>query len=258
MSVTTPASRDPLRIEGLGVDLGGRAVLRSVDVSVRPGELVAVLGANGSGKSTLVRAAVGLVPFRAGTVDLFGAPVDAFSERHRLGYVPQRLIAQSGVPATVREVIRSGLLSRHRWHGMLTRAERADVERAAETMGLHSVIGRRVSELSGGQHQRVLIARAIASSPDLLIMDEPTAGVDAESTDRLADVLGRFVTDGGAVLLVEHDLGPIRPIVNRVVVLDHGRIAFTGDASEVPERHGPHHHDDEVPPVTAIPGEGVL
>jgi zinc transport system ATP-binding protein len=125
-------------------------------------------------------------------------------------------------------------------------------------MGLTSVINRRVTELSGGQHQRVLIARALASSPDLLIMDEPTAGVDAESTDRLAEVLDQFVDAGGAVLVVEHDLGPIRPLVNRVVVIDHGRIAFTGAASEVPERHGPHHHDTDHPPLTAVPGEGVL
>ncbi|HKY58833.1 MAG TPA: metal ABC transporter ATP-binding protein [Aeromicrobium sp.] len=249
---------DPLRIEGLAVDLGGRAVLRSVGLTVRRGELVAVLGANGSGKSTLVRAAVGLIPFRAGTIDLFGSPVDAFTRRERLGYVPQRTASAAGVPATVREVIRSGLLARHPWHGVPTRAERAGISRAAEAMGLADMLTKQVAELSGGQQQRVLIARAIAGEPDLLVMDEPTAGVDRGHTERLAEFLAEFTERGGAVLMVEHDLGPIRPSVDRVVVLDHGRVAFAGPAEDVPERHGPHHHDTDVPAPPVVPGEGVL
>jgi zinc transport system ATP-binding protein len=246
-----------LSIEGLAVDLGGRAVLRGISLDVRPGEMVAVLGANGSGKSTLVRAAVGLVPVRAGTIDLFGSPVDSFSERFRVGYVPQRPAAAPGVPATVREVIRSGVLARHRWFGLPTLAERDGVEHAAAAMDLGPLMSKRVSELSGGQHQRVLIARAIAGAPDLLILDEPTAGVDAASTVGLANVLAEFTSNDGAVLMVEHDLGPIGPIVDRVVVLDHGRVVFSGLPDDVPARHGPHHHDTEAPAAPLVPGEWV-
>ena len=181
-----------------------------------------MLGANGSGKSTLIRAVLGLVPLSAGAVTLFGTPQRRFRQWHRIGYVPQRLGAGSGVPATVREVVASGRLARR---GVLRppgAADRAAVDAALRAVGLADRAGDPVATLSGGQQQRTLIARALAGEPELLVLDEPTAGVDAASQEAFAGALREFVGDGGTVLLVAHELGPLRPLISRAVVVHQG------------------------------------
>ncbi|MFT4187660.1 MAG: ATP-binding cassette domain-containing protein [Aeromicrobium sp.] len=254
-STATPV----LRATGVAVDLGGHLVLDGVDLTLAPGEAVAVLGANGSGKSTLVRAIVGLVPSRAGRIELFGQPLSAFRDRWRLGYVPQRAATTPGVPATVREVVLSGRLSRRRLVGPATRADRDAADRAVELMGLTDLRRRPVAELSGGQHQRVLIARALSCDPDLLVMDEPLAGVDAASARVLADATAALVEGGASLLVVEHDLGPLEPVVDRAVIVDRGRVAFDGPASSAPAEHMHHHpHTGEPTRVEPVSPEGVL
>ena len=214
-----------------------RPVLRDVSLRVTRGEVVAVLGANGSGKSTLIRAVLGLVPLAAGAVTLFGTPRRRFRQWSRIGYVPQRMGAGSGVPATVAEVVASGRLARR---GVLRppgSADRAAVAGALAAVGLADRTGDPVATLSGGQQQRTLIARALAGRPELLILDEPTAGVDSASQDAFAEALRGFVAGGGTVLLVAHELGPLAGVVTRAVVVHEGRIAHDG---AVPEPAGHH------------------
>lgn len=223
------------------VGYGDRAVLRDVSMTVTAGEVVAVLGANGSGKSTLVRAVLGLVPLLSGDVRLFGVPQRSFRRWARIGYVPQRLGAGSGVPATVAEVVAAGRLARRGILRPSGPADRAAVAEALRAVGLADRAGDPVSTLSGGQQQRTLIARALAGRPDLLVLDEPTAGVDASSQEAFAEALRGFVGGGGTVLLVAHELGPLRPLVGRAVVVHDGRIAHDGP---VPEPAGHHAEDD--------------
>jgi zinc transport system ATP-binding protein len=223
------------------VAYGGRPVLDHVSLSVAAGEVVAVLGANGSGKSTLIRAALGLVPLHSGTAALFGTPLRRFDGWRRIGYVPQRIGAGSGVPATVREVVAAGRLARR---GMLRPArvaDRAAVTGALAAVGLADRSGDPVSTLSGGQQQRTLIARALAGEPELLVLDEPTAGVDAASQATFAEALRGFVRGGGTVLLVAHELGPLQPLVSRAVVVDHGVVVHNG----TPPRPVGHHADPD-------------
>lgn len=230
----TPAA---LEVVAGTVVLDGRQVLHGVSLRVAAGETVAILGANGSGKSTLVRAALGLVPLAGGAATLFGQPVPRFRDWRRVGYVPQRLGAGSGVPATVREVVSAGRLAR-RWLGLpASAADRRAVEAALATVGLSDRAGDPVTTLSGGQQQRTLIARALAGEPDLLVMDEPTAGVDAYSQQRLADALAGFAAKDGTVVLVAHELGPLEPLIGRAVVLHAGRVAHNGT---VPSPAGEH------------------
>jgi zinc transport system ATP-binding protein len=219
------------------VALGGREILHDVSVTVDNGEFVAVLGANGSGKTTLVRALVGLVPLTAGTLDIFGTPIARFREWPRLGYVPQRLAVGGGVPATVREVVASGRVGRAHRLRPLRRADHAAIDHALEDVGLSHRAGDPVSTLSGGQQQRVLIARALAGEPDVLVLDEPTAGVDADSQDTLAGALGHLSRLGGSVVLVAHELGPLAELIGRAVVMSGGRIVSDGPP---PEPHGHH------------------
>jgi zinc transport system ATP-binding protein len=225
------------------VGYGGRPVLRGVDFEVVAGEAVAILGANGSGKSTLIRAALGLIPLRAGEVRLFGTALRGFRQWHRVGYVPQRLGAGSGVPATVREVVAAGRLAHRGFLRPPARADRDAVAAALADVGLAERAGDPVATLSGGQQQRALIARALAGRPDLLVLDEPTAGVDAASQEAFAAALRRFVDGGGTVLLVAHELGPLEPIVGRAVVVHDGQIVHSGP---VPEPAGHHAEPDHV------------
>jgi zinc transport system ATP-binding protein len=134
------------------------------------------------------------------------------------------------VPATIREVVSSGRLSRTRL-GLMSRADKAAVERAIDLVGLSSRAKDSVSALSGGQHQRVLIARALASEPELLIMDEPLAGVDLASQEILAATLREQVAAGSSVLLVLHELGPLEPLIDRTVVLRDGLVVHDGPPS---------------------------
>jgi zinc transport system ATP-binding protein len=234
-------------VERAVVGLGGRSVLRGVSLRVHPGEAVALLGPNGAGKSTLIRALVGLVPLAAGRISLFGAPLARFRDWHRVGYVPQRTTAASGVPATVREVVSSGRLSRDRWWRPLGRADRAAVDEALETVGLLQRAADSVARLSGGQQQRVLIARALAGRPDVLLLDEPMAGVDTPSQDTLAAAMERLVEHGTTILLVAHELGPLEPLVARAVVLRDGQVAHDG-AVPAPDPHHAHREHDHVHP----------
>jgi zinc transport system ATP-binding protein len=235
---------------GLIVVFGDREVLRGIDLTVKRGEVVAVLGANGSGKSTLIRTVLGLVPPLAGTIRLFGVDRTGREMRRqwrRIGYVPQRLGAGGGVPATVAEVVSSGRLARR---GLLRpgrNVDRTAVAEALSAVGLSERANTPVGTLSGGQQQRTLIARALAAQPDLLILDEPTAGVDAVSQEAFAKALGSFVEGGGTVLLVAHELGPLAALVSRAVVIHDGLVAHDGPVPEPAGFHANPHHDHVHP-----------
>ncbi|MFD8338216.1 metal ABC transporter ATP-binding protein [Streptomyces solisilvae] len=244
------AAEDPISLRGATATLGGRPVLRGIDLTVRRGEVVALLGANGSGKSTAVRSVVGQVPLSGGELALFGIPRRRFRDWARIGYVPQRTTAASGVPATVREVVAAGRLARRRF-GPPRKADRAAVQRALELVGMADRVRDPVGALSGGQHQRVLIARALAGEPELLIMDEPMAGVDLTSQEILAGTLREQVAAGATVLLVLHELGPLEPLIDRAVVLRDGCVVHDGPPPKAVGQHALPGHDHVHPHAAA-------
>ena len=238
---------DVVALSGVSVGYDGRTVLRDVDVRVATGEVVAVLGPNGAGKSTMVRALLGLVPLASGTVELFGVPLSRFRDWGRVGLVPQRVGASSGVPATVREVVAAGRLSRQRRFRRSGPADRAAIDLALETVGLAHRRRDSVSTLSGGQQQRVLIARALACEPELLVLDEPTSGVDAESQHALASALGLLVQRRVTVLCVAHELGAMGPLLTRAITLSSGRVLCDGPPPTADHVHA--HDPDHAHPL---------
>lgn len=225
---------DPVLTAGaVSFAYGKTAVLESVSFRVDPGEFVALTGSNGSGKSTLLRILLGLLPPATGSVQLFGEHPDALRARWQIGYVPQRPGVVDLLPATVDEVASAGRLARRGWWRRLGAADRAAVTAALEMVDLTEYRHRRVAELSGGQQQRVFIAKALAAEPRLLILDEPVAGVDAESQRRFRDVLVALTEQGAAVLLVSHELGAVAEDLDRILVLRRGGIVFDGPPAEL-------------------------
>ncbi|MDN5790069.1 MAG: metal ABC transporter ATP-binding protein [Micrococcales bacterium] len=254
-----------LDLRGASFGYGDRPVVSGADLRIRRGEIVAVVGPNGSGKSTLVKGVLGLNQLVAGSVRLFGIPSEDFHDRARVGYVPQRHTLSSSVRATAEEIVATGRLPRLGWFGRLRAIDRQIVARALEVVGLGDRATTEVGTLSGGQQRRVLIARALAGAPDVLIMDEPTAGVDAASQHVLADVLHRLVERDVTMVIVIHELGALASLLTRTISVDGGRIVFDG----TPERfererhlvhhdHDSHHHDDEMPTDIARVPRGPL
>jgi len=239
--------REVLVGRGLRFSYGPDPVLDGVDLAVRAGEFVALVGPNGSGKSTLLAILLGLRSPAGGTVELFGHAPQQLTERWRVGYVPQRAPILEHLPATLWEVVASGCLARTGWARRLGKQDRIAVDHALESVALGHKAQARLGEVSGGEHQRALIARAMVNGPDLLVLDEPSAGIDAESQRRFRDSLVHMVEDHRtAVLLVSHELGAVAADLGRVVVLQRGRILYDGPPEHLGDGRvslGIHRHD---------------
>ena len=242
-----------------------RTVVSGVDLTVHAGEVVALLGPNGCGKSTLVRGLLGLVDQQGGQALLLGTPRADFTEHTRIGYVPQRHSLASSVRATVQEVVAVGRLPHRPWWKPASRTDRERVAAAIDAVRLSDRTHEEVASLSGGQQRRVLIARALAGQPDLLVMDEPTAGVDHASQHALAEVLRGLAADGTSMLVVTHELDALQDVVTRIVCMDAGHLDFDGTPSEYAAHvasHAPgsghHHTEDHLRYAAGALGDGPL
>jgi zinc transport system ATP-binding protein len=220
----------------------GPPVLERVDLAVAPGELVAIAGPNGGGKTTLVRIALGLERPDEGAALLYGEPAHRFSRRATLGYLAQRAQLQLDAPATVEEVVAAGRLAAGGLLGPMRRHDREVVDEAIARVGLTAVRRRPLSRLSGGQQQRAFIAKALAGNPSVLVLDEPTTGVDVESQEALGELLHRLHTQlSVTVLYVSHEFGAIERYVERLVLV-RGGIVFDGPPGALPAQwHDPSH-----------------
>jgi len=223
-----------VRLDRLSFAYGnGPLVLRDVSLEIDRGEFVAVAGPNGGGKTTLMRLVLGLEQPDSGRISLHA---------QRLAYLPQR--AQPGVdaPLTVRELVSAGRAPRTRLVGPLGRSDRESVREAIDRVGLLPQADRRLSALSGGQQQRAFIAKALAAEPDLLVLDEPTAGVDVESQESLGALLERLQRElDVTILYVSHEFGAVERFVERLILV-RGGIVFDGPPSDLPDLwHDPSH-----------------
>jgi ABC-type Mn2+/Zn2+ transport system ATPase subunit len=212
-------------IEGGAIGYGGRALLSGIDVAVRPGDFLAVVGPNGGGKTTLLRALLGALPLVGGRLVRDAAL--------RVGYVPQREHVDAIWPFRVGEVVMMGrvpLLGPLRRPGV---ADREEVRRALAQVGIEHLTDRWFGELSGGQRQRTLIARALAATPELLVLDEPTNGMDPAAELATMDLLARLHGDGSlAVLMVSHRLEAVANYARTLAFVDKDQRLFRVGALE--------------------------
>ncbi|WP_277554200.1 metal ABC transporter ATP-binding protein [Halobaculum limi] len=207
---------------------GDRPVVEDVSLTVEAGEFLGLVGPNGSGKTTLLELIIGLNRPDGGTVSLFGESPERAVSGGRVGYVPQDVgEAANEMPITVAEVVRMGRYP-GRLFGRFSDADRRAVETAMERVGITDLADRRVGRLSGGQRQRAFIARALAAEADLLALDEPTVGVDAESREAFYDLLAELNEEGMTVVLIEHDIGVVTARASEVACLNR-ELFFHGD-----------------------------
>jgi zinc transport system ATP-binding protein len=228
-----------------GVSFGYRAgvrVLEDVSLVVGTGEFVAIAGPNGGGKTTLLRLVLGLERPAVGVVRVFGQPSGKALDGSRIGYLPQRARLVGEAPVTVREVVSTGRLAPAGIWGPLRRADREAVTRAIERVGLAGRADAPLKTLSGGMQQRALIAKALASEPTLLALDEPTTGVDAESQESFSGLLEELRSElGVTILYVSHEFGAVEHVVDRIVLV-RGGIVYDGPPSGLPGVwHDPSH-----------------
>jgi ABC-type Mn2+/Zn2+ transport system ATPase subunit len=212
-----------LRLRDVSLGYEGRPVLEHVDLELAGGEFIALLGPNGAGKTTLFRGIVGLLPVLSGAID-FGFD----RATSPLGYVPQRETLDPTFPLTAYEVVLMGTYARLHPLRRTGRRERSLAAECLDLVGLAASAERRFASLSGGQKQRVLIARALAAEPRLLLLDEPTAGVDAEATAAIMDAVSRLNRrEGMTVLLVTHQVRMLGGLVSEALWVEDGRVART-------------------------------
>ena len=224
-----------LRAVDLAVGYLGRPVLSGLHLTIRRGECVALVGPNGSGKTTLFRTLLGILPVLAGEIRYGGA--SGRGGRPALGYVPQRDQLDAIFPLTVAEVVRMGAYRRWRPFLPLRSVGRERVAAALAKVGAKGWEKRVVSELSGGQRQRVLIARALMAEPDMLLLDEPTSGIDMASEEAIFAEVNQCREDGLGILMVSHDLVGLARVATRVVLVrDGGLVETTAEELLIPDR----------------------
>ena len=221
-----------LDASGVTVELGGRAVVREVDLEVRAGEVVALVGPNGSGKSTLLASLAGDLPRAAGSVDLDGASLDSWTPTElamRRAVLPQHPIVT--FPFTVGQIVRMG---RAPW-ATTDRADEDDGEIAAalDATDVRQFRTRAYTSLSGGEQARVMLARVLAQRAPLLVLDEPTAALDLHHQEAVLETIRRRASAGEGVLVVLHDLGAAGACADRVALLRDGQVAASGPPAEV-------------------------
>jgi zinc transport system ATP-binding protein len=230
---STPAPPPLAELQHVCFDYGTERVLDHVDLTIRRGDFLGIIGPNGSGKTTLLRIMVGLLAPGCGHVRVFGTNVREFQQWHRVGYVPQKAVAfEARFPASVYEVVLSGRCGRAGLGVRFGAADRRQALHALEIVGMADYGARLIGRLSAGQQQRVFIARALASEPELLLLDEPTVGVDLEAQDQFYSLLRRLNRDlGTALVLVSHDVAVIANEVRQLACLNR-RLVFHGSPQD--------------------------
>ncbi|MDR1690895.1 MAG: ABC transporter ATP-binding protein [Candidatus Methanoplasma sp.] len=219
----------PIKIRGLSGGYEGFPIFGGLDLDLKSRDFLAIVGPNGGGKTTLFKTILGLIPPLSGTVEIFGEPIST-GIRH-IGYVPQSSSVDMKYPISVKDIVLMGLRFKKGLRPFYNHDEKEAAYRSLDYVGVLDLKDKSISELSGGQLQRVMIARALASSPRILMLDEPTASLDPEIKDCTYDILRDANRNGVAVMMITHDIGNISHGVKRIACMNRGIIV--NDSPEI-------------------------
>ena len=229
-----PEARPMVELAGVTAGYNGSRVLQDVSLRVLPGDFVGLLGPSGSGKTTLLRAILGAVKAQTGEVRVNDKPVH--KQRHRAGYVPQLATIDWNFPVTVEETVLMGRTMSNSLFPWFRRQERELAQDMMQRLGIDNLAKRHIRQLSGGQQQRVFLARALVSNPELLLLDEPTSGVDLKTRDDVMHLLHDLNHAGVTILMTTHEINAVAVHLPRIVCLN-GNIVADGPPHQVITPH---------------------
>jgi zinc transport system ATP-binding protein len=232
-----------INIENVTHTYENTTVLKNISFTVNKKDFLGIIGPNGSGKTTLLKIILGIIPPKKGTIKLFKKELRHFREWKKIGYVPQNATnIEKNFPATVYEVVSMGLLSSKKIPKFITAEDEKKIKNALSIVKMEKFEKKRITELSGGQQQRVLIAKALSSEPEILVLDEPTTGIDPENQQAFYELLGKLNQQGLTILLVSHDIGRITRHVTKVASVNQ-ILSFYGTHAEFCSKDPAHKHE---------------
>lgn len=239
-----------VEIDGLSFVYEHKKVIDDLSFDVMERDFVGLIGSNGAGKTTLLRLLVGLLKPAEGDIRLFGEPIGSFRDWDRIGYVPQKNAFNPLFPATVREIVESGLYGKKKLYKRLTRQDQQKIDDALDVMRIEDLASRKIGQLSGGQQQRAFLARALVNNPQLLILDEPTVGIDAE-TQRGFFQLIRHMHEHHHItfLMVSHDMDMMEAYLGDKPLHRCGKLEFYVKHTHAPEDCGETNLAHSIGPV---------
>ncbi len=220
-----------IRVEDLNYRAGKQEILSDISFNIEQGDYVALLGPNGGGKTTLVKAILGLIIPSSGKIEIFGVDRMFFKSWYKIGYVPQNIsLFDNNFPLSVYEAVSLGLASKKSWFSRLSDREKIQIEAVIEMASIGDLRDKNLSELSGGQRQRVMIARALVTEPEILILDEPSTGVDIASQHKFYEFLKKLNRERNlTIIFITHDLGVIADDVTHVLSVNQ-KLIYSGTA----------------------------
>jgi len=221
-----------IEVKNLSVNYGQTEALKNVSFAILNGDFVGLAGPNGAGKTTLIKAILGLIPVSSGSIDILGNKLDKFNNWGKIGYLPQKSSTINALfPAIVNEIVILGLLSQKKFPKRTTKNDQIKVNNILNDLGISDFKNKMLGELSGGQQQKVLLARALVSNPEILIFDEPSTALDPNSRESFFKLVQKLNKEKGiAIILITHDTGYIGSYANKLMYLDH-ELKYFGEIS---------------------------
>ncbi|MFF5907250.1 metal ABC transporter ATP-binding protein [Staphylococcus cohnii] len=215
--MTTPV----FELKNIDYYFENKKVLENINIKINKGQFLAIVGPNGAGKSTLLKIILGLLPLQKGEIYVDGKAYNGKQSLYKISYVSQKAQAfKAGFPASVKEVVMSGLTKRKKLFQWFNKNDEHKVVAVLNSLNIGHLINKNIAELSGGQQQRVLIARALISNPSVLILDEPTNGIDAKHVSEFYETLETLKNEGVTIILVTHDIGVVADTASEVACLN--------------------------------------
>ena len=224
-----------ISIENLSFAYNKENVLQDIILSVDEGDFIGIIGCNGSGKSTLMKLLIGQLTPSKGKIKLFNEDLNKSNKLNKIGYVPQISLSSGATfPATVEEVVMDNLYSKIGFMRFPKKEHKEKVKEALRIVNMEEYSKRLIGNLSGGQQQRVMIAKALVSDPKIIILDEPTTGIDAKSEEQLYDLLNKLNKESNiTIIIVSHDFAKIQQYTNKIFVVENNKVSLMKNENEV-------------------------